>query len=160
VEQSNGDYLVTNPDNPYVYTSRKYSNIELYLRGLVPPEAVAPMRFAIGASAFDLMPGKTILPASATTLVTIDDIIRVYGVRTPTFADSQKSFRAIWLCLSETPMTAAEMALMNRIAIYYASDAPGQEIDTLGLFPLRSMPSFKAATNGAGTLTTVLPPLK
>jgi hypothetical protein len=157
VEQTSGDFMITRPD-PFDYTSRKFSNLELYLLGFAPPSAVAPMRFALGLNSIDLMPGKTIIPATSTTLVTIDDIVRVYGARTPAFADSQKSLRAVWVGVSETPMTPAEVALLNRIAIFYASDAVGGDIDTLGLGPVRSMLSFKAATSGVGTLITVLPP--
>ena len=156
-QQADGSYLVTYPDN-LGYNSRKYSDLELYLLGFAPPSAVQPMRFALDGTV-NYKPGD-ILPASATMPVTIDDITRVYGVRTPSFATSQKSYRAVFVGVSETPMTPAEVALMNRIAIYYASGVAGQEIDTKGLFPVRSMPSFAAATNGVATLTTALPPLK
>ena len=156
VEQTSGDFMITRPD-PIDYTSRKFSNLELYLLGFAPPSAVAPMRFDFGIKDIDIRPGA-IIPSASTTLVLIDDIVRVYGARTPAFADSQKSLRAVWVGVSETPMTPAEVALLNRIAIFYASDAVGGDIDTLGLGPVRSMLSFKAATSGVGTLITVLPP--
>ena len=157
VEQSNGDFLLALPDI-YNYQSRNYSHFEQYIMGLVPPSAVQPMRFVINASPNHIQ--GEIIPHSATTLVTIDDITRVYGERTPTSATSQKSFRTVFIGISERPMTSAEIALMNRIAIYYASDEVGGETDDIGVFPVRSMPPFKAATTGNGTMVTILPSRK
>jgi hypothetical protein len=155
VEQSNGDFLVTQPDGLFSYNSRKYADFELYLMGLAPASAVQPMWFVLNSTKMYL-PGE-IVPKADVTLVTIDDVISVYGARTPSSSTSQKSFQVLFIGISESPMTLAEVALMNRVAAYYASGAAGQEIDTSGVFNVRAYPSFSAATNGVGTLVTIVP---
>ena len=83
------------------------------------------------------------------------DIVATYGTRNPVPTSSYK-FPTIFVGLSEQPMTPAEMAFLNRIAVYLASN----EIDngsTVGLFPACSTPSFSIATQGTGQMTTTIP---
>jgi hypothetical protein len=164
-KQPDGDYMVSifQEDNPS-YASRKYSNWELYAMGLAPATQVESERFLVDLADYEdkSLPG-TIIPASATMLVGVDDLVNVYGPRVPSFGNANTQFPTVFIGLSEEPMTDAEVALFNRIAIYFASDEVDTQVNTQGIFTVKSTPSFYVATGGdgtkpgAGTMTTLLP---
>lgn len=157
-EQPTGDFLVTTPSDAGRYPSRFYANLELYLMGLLPPESVAPEYFVLDR-AVNLSPGE-LIPRAKVSRVTIDDVVRVYGPRTPSVATSQKTFRFVFIALSETPATAAEIAIVNRVATFYAGDTPGSLTEDGGLFPIATPRAFKSATRGLAALVTRLPSTK
>jgi hypothetical protein len=148
VPQTDGDFLVVSKANG------EYSDLELYLMGLEPASAVPDGYFVLSSNYVNLeMVGLT-MPASATTFVTMSDIVGVYGQRSPTFNNSQKSFRALFVWMSEQQPTVAELALHDDIAAFYASSAVG-EVNTNVFPPLPD--AFNAATKGNGTLVVAVP---
>ncbi|MFL6657199.1 MAG: choice-of-anchor X domain-containing protein [Massilia sp.] len=157
-EQSNGDFKVAMAADGGDYHGRQYADLELYLMGLLPASGVSPLR-VIPDPAVRPNFGE-ILPRNKTAVVTMDDIQRVYGRRTPDVNTSQKSFRALFIGLSETPMSAAEIAIINRSAQYYAGSGVGGIVDNSGAFPVRPPHSFYSATRGLATLVTAVPPKK
>ena len=157
-EQGNGDFLVAPAPDGGNYQSRQYADLELYLMGMLPPQSIAPMNFVTDPTV-NVNTGR-VVPKAKAQRVTIEDIIRVYGQRLPTSGQSQKSFRFAFVALSETPATAAEIAVINRVAAFYESNSPGAEVDRGGLFPVYSTRPFRAATKGIGELITRLPNLK
>ncbi len=157
-ELPNGDFRVdVAPDNGQ-YHGRKFTDLELYLMGLIPPSAVSPHRFVLDQSVIPVF--SQVIPRNKTSLVTIADIVRVYGERVPNVANSQKSFATVFVGVSDTPMTAPEVAIIDRTAKFYGSTASGGVADSSGAFTIVPPPSFYAATSGLATLVTTVPPKK
>lgn len=87
--------------------SLPYSDIELYLMGLLDKSEVSPLLVANEpAWLVPYEPGK--FSASGFTEYTIGDIIEENGERKPSLAESQKQFRALTVILSAIPPTDAE----------------------------------------------------
>ena len=66
----------------------------------------------------------------------------------------------VFVTMSETPATPAEIAIINRVAAYQESASPGADVSNAGLFPVISMRPFKSATKGLGEMITRLPGLR
>ena len=149
-----GGYRVTNADDSENFVANPFSNLELYLMGLARADEVQPHRFVTDSSVnvqFD-----SVLPESSTRLVTIDDIVAVYGARVPAMAASQNAFSAIYVVVSDRVLTDPEYALTSLIARYAASTSAGGKRSG-GLFEALDPPSFGAATGFRATLDTTLP---
>ena len=170
-----GDYLSKNQDGSFtvtyppgssepgwgssIYAQNKYADLELYLMGLVPPEQVRPHSFLISDTQPHTQPdfdASVPIPASATRIVTIDDILQVYGVRAPGAGIAQKNFALAFILVSNQFVNTAELTLINTLARYYASGLPGGTLVTGGAFPVPDPPSFAAATNYFGSMDTSL----
>ncbi len=149
-----GGYRVTNADDSENFVANPFSNLELYLMGLARPDEVQPHRFLSDPSVsvqFD-----SVLPAASTRLVSIDDIVSVYGPRVPAMAASQNAFSAVYVVVSDRLLTTPEYTLTSLIARYASgTSAGGKRIG--GLFEALDPPSFGAATGFRATLDTTLP---
>ena len=152
-EDANGDYLVTNAEGSEHFISNRFSNLELYLMGLVGPDEVAPLRFVTDPDV-TVNFGAT-LPAASTRPVTIDDIVDVYGQRLPPSETSQNVFAAAFVVVSDQPLSAPEYTLGTVIARYYAGTSVGGQRSG-GLFEASDPPSFSASTGFRATLDTHL----
>lgn len=86
-----------------------YSSFELYLMGLLSKDKVKPIRVFSGIRAVqaDFVANGTFF-AKQMKIVTIDDIIKDKGLRTPTPDSSQKSFRVLAIMLTSQPLTSQE----------------------------------------------------
>ena len=118
-----GGYRVTNADDSENFVANPFSNLELYLMGLARPEEVQPHRFVTDPSVsvqFD-----SVLPESSTRLVSIDDIVSVYGPRVPAMAASQNAFSAVYVVVSDRLLTTPEYTLTSLIARYAAGTSAG-----------------------------------
>jgi len=148
-DDGNGGFLVTYANNnsgtPF---SNNFSLLELYMMGLATRNEVMPLRFMADASYPDL---DTIVPESSTILVSIDDIIAAYGERIPRAADSQKSFTAAFIVVSESFISEVEYTLTSVVARHFGSTAEVVFHDN------QDSPSFSAATEFRATLETALP---
>jgi hypothetical protein len=146
VKQPNGDFVIT------VKSDGKYSDLELYLRGFEPASSVPDQHCAIGYT------GPTtagvIVPFAATRLVTMSDIIAVYGQRSPSYTAAPQTERALFVFVVEATPTQAVAALHDDIPAYYASS--GACMEDTSVFPPVPCP-FNAATNGHATLTVAVP---
>ena len=151
----NGGYLVTNANGSENFISNAYSPLELYLMGLASPAEVAPLRF-VTDPAVDTSFGAT-LPESATRLVSMAEVIAIYGERLPEHAASPKSFRAAFVVVSDAPLSEAEYTVSTHIARYFGGVSDGG-VRSGGLFQLMDPPSFAAATGFRASLETGLPP--
>jgi len=156
--QDNGDgtFTLTNPDGPSISQSdhRRYADIELYLMGLLSWEDVRPHRF-LKDRTFQ-PPFLSVIPAESTEIITIDDVIEVYGSRIPSYNESQKHFNAAFIVASHEFINDAEISLINTIAEYYSSNSSGDGLVPGGLFEAADPPSFCAATNFRATMSTSL----
>jgi len=151
--EENGAYRVTNAENSENFSSNPFSTLELYLMGLVRPDEVAPLRFVTDPSvnvAFD-----TLINAGSTRIVTINDIIDVYGQRAPAMAVSQNTFTAAFVVVSDEFLSPPEYTLTSFIARYHAGTSLGGK-RTGGLFDVLDPPSFGAATGFRAALETTL----
>ena len=151
--EENGAYRVTNAEYSENFTANPFSTLELYLMGLVRPDEVAPLRFVTDPSVnvtFD-----SLLNAASTRLVTINDIVDVYGKREPAMAASQNAFTAAFVVVSDEFLSPPEYTLTSFIARYHAGTSLGGK-RTGGLFDVLDPPSFGAATGFRATLETTL----
>ena len=146
VEQSSGDFVIV------PRSEGKYSAWELNVAGLISDTQTPPV-YAVLTPAVNEYIGS-VIPRSATTLITIGNIRAIYGSRSPSYDVSQKRFQVLFVVLSETTAPPAVMALYNTAAKFYESGAPC-EINRNVFPPLPC--SFSAATNGNGTLETAVP---
>jgi hypothetical protein len=150
----NGGYLVTNANGSENFISNDYSPLELYLMGLASPAEVAPLRFVTDPSV-DVSFGTT-LPESSTRLVSIADIVAIYGERVPASTTSPKVFSAAFVVVSDALLSEAEYTLSTHIARYVGGVSTGG-VREGGLFELMDPSSFAAATDFRASLETRLP---
>lgn len=125
----------------------EYSDVELYLMGLIGPANVAPQFVARDPSIFACT--RTV---EADT-VTIDDIIAQYGVRTPDHTVSRKHFAMATVVYSKDRLlTPEEMAWFNHMS---------QRGEALSPLPIKltnvgrtTVNPFYVATGARATLST------
>ena len=125
-----------------------YSPIELYLAGLIPPDEVPDLWVANdGAWSGDVdASGNPVFTASDIQTWSIERVVEEYGVRAPSWLDSQKSFRAATLLIVDEPARSRDIA-RELSEVLRAFSAPGPDGDP-GSY------NFWEATGGLATLTT------
>ncbi|MBZ4417854.1 CARDB domain-containing protein [Myxococcus sp. RHSTA-1-4] len=100
----------------------RYSNLDLYLMGLLGPDEVGPLTLLtpgaqVPHQAVDLPPADgTRIDATARTL-SINDIIAAEGARVPAVGQSQKSFRAAFILMTPQGQqaTPAQVAFVDEL---------------------------------------------
>ena len=103
-----------------------YSNFELYLAGLISPEEVghdikqAPGLRWIGKD-------NGIFSASAIETTTIEEFIAKNGPRVPSHLESQKAFEALYVVITEKPITKEEWLVADSHAYWF--DSPKADSD-------------------------------
>jgi hypothetical protein len=160
-EQASGDFIVTNPPDSGFNLGNKFHDWELYLMGFLPPTAPLPERFVLNPS----VPQSygTTIPRASTDLISISGapgshtVEGIYGVRSPVAASSQHAFKVLFVAVSDRPLTLAEMSMVNRNAVYYASQIEGRDVIYPSLPDYRTMPTFWSATKYLGTMDTTVP---
>ena len=129
--------------------SVNYAQLELYLAGFLPSGSVSNMTIPNSVNCSSLNPPGgfyTSFSALSLTTVTMDQVkTALGGERNPSYATSQKNFKAAMVILSQDLLTAAEMA-------FYNSQAKNLGAVT-GSY---GMKSFKEATLGVATLDTTV----
>lgn len=121
-------------------------DLELYVAGLLPPSQVNPVYLTpgnvIGCTAGAALPGPY-------TKVTIDDVIRVHGPRTPAFDGNVKNYKYALVVTSQNRLlTPLELTYYGRIAQLWE----GSTVE-LGANPPYQWTRY---TRGASTLSAVL----
>jgi hypothetical protein len=145
----NPEYLVDNGDGTYTVDwfelggtpVGSFSNIELYLMGLIPPaqiSAIPVLRDAEPVSSDDV----SITVSATLEMIAIEDIVAANGNRVPAVDNSQKDFHGAVAVFSERLLTDTEMAFLNSLAVEFSGE---------GTY------SFYEATGGRATMTTALP---
>lgn len=139
----NGDgswRLISNTETP------PYAPLELYLMGLIPPGEVPPVHL-LGRP--DLSDPSRVTAASVRT-ITIDDLIAAEGgVRSPTYAESQKDFNLAYIVTQDRPYNDAAYAYFSLLSYALMSRLPPEPNDSLA--------PFFWATGGRATLDSRLP---
>lgn len=121
--------------------SLPYSELELYLMGLVDASQVSPIQIASNFAWENQASG--IFTASSITTLTIADIIAANGTRSPSPAASQKNFRVLHVVLTPTPLDNGRWMHFDTMTERFAR--PGD--DGIGQY------NFWEATGGRATLT-------
>lgn len=89
-----------------------FSPFELYTMGLIGPDEVGhDIKIANGFSWIESSPGT--FTAADISTVTMSEVIATDGPRTPDPSNSQKSFRALYLILTKSPLTIVEWGLFD-----------------------------------------------
>ena len=119
-----------------------YSNLELYIMGMIGAEEVGhDIKIAEDFNWTDSSNG--IFEASSITTLTMDQIIADKGIRDPNHLNSQKNFRAMYVVVSEDPMTREEWRSIDKAI--YEFQLEGDNGD--------SHYNFWEATQGKGTMS-------
>jgi len=121
-----------------------FSDLTLYLMGLLPAAEVQPIRLL---SKIKIVDGKV---TAAEQVITIEELIAAEGTRKPSFEEAQKDFSMAFVIITQDVPTPAEAAAISLMAKYFGSDGP-REGDIV---------PFNTATGGRGTMTTKLPKVK
>jgi hypothetical protein len=102
-----------------------YSWLDLYLMGLAAPEEV-PAFFHLTNANRDIPfgPLASFEVRATNNVVSIDDIVRAMGPRTPSSAQSRKSFRTLFVILeSESERaTDAQIAMLEKLRVDFANE--------------------------------------
>jgi hypothetical protein len=152
VQQPDGNWLVTAQSNGKQPYCRHFAKLECYLNsGNCPPSDVPPLYIALGDTS-KYYAGMEI-PASEITKVTIEDIIRVYGQRSPS---TGTNLQLALVVVTPIPATEGEMAFFEAISEYYSENWESV-IDSRGIFDECTPPSLAVAMDGAVSVNTTLP---
>lgn len=145
-ESDSSHYLLS-----YDVTTRKCSDLELYLMGLVEPEQVqSPIRVLSNPEYVlqEHTPNRIgVFKADSIRHVTMDEFVRVMGPRIPDYNESQKDFSASYIIPYERPLTNIEMAYFDYVLQEYEKPT-----SVLG-------PTFNYVTDSNATISFRLPDL-
>ena len=102
-------------------TARKYSPIELYLAGFIPPEEVPDLWVAEDGKWLSAEDGQRVradngdymFTASKVRTYTIEDIMEEHGERNPDFSQAQRDFRTATILLIDENLPATKWVLDN-----------------------------------------------
>ncbi len=87
-----------------------YGNLELYLMGLIGPDALESVQVAINPERGS---GTGEFTAEAIEVYTPEALIAEHGPRIPSVMDSQKDFTALAVIISKEPISAEEMTTIT-----------------------------------------------
>lgn len=144
VDHGNGTYTVERFEpNGGEWTTTPYSDIELYLMGLIPAQQVMPIPVLVQPSILSGTPTTVTVSAQLRT-VRVEDLVAKHGARTPVAGSAQTQFKAAFVVASDRKLTRAELAFIDSRARAVETTTPNEAI------------SFPAATRGIGTMVTKL----
>ncbi|MDM8522642.1 choice-of-anchor D domain-containing protein [Desulfococcaceae bacterium HSG8] len=95
-----------------------YSDIELYLMGMIDKSQVQPLQVAVNPEWVEY--GK--FSADSFLTYTMDDIIQEHGERTPSSEDSQKRFKGLAVAMTPTPLTEQEWAEVDEDVEWFSRE--------------------------------------
>ena len=150
VDHGGGRYSAPNVSTGgWALNIKRYSPIELYLAGLIPPEEVPDLWVAEDGEILRDESGRwdrKSFTASRVKTYTIEDIIAEHGPRIPDHRQSQKAFRAavILLVSEDYPATSKFLEMLNNNASLF-SHAGEDQFD--------EWYNFYEATGGRATIT-------
>lgn len=93
-----------------------FSDLELYLMGLVSADGLPDIKIAQNYVAT----GAGTFSASGFTTVSMDDIVRIDGARTPGIAESQKEFNGIVVVITDEALTSERWAAFDEDAYWFS----------------------------------------
>lgn len=87
-----------------------YSNVELYLMGMIPKSDLEAILVAENPENAE---GIGVFTADKITTYTPESLFNQHGARSPSYADSQKSFKAITVIISTSPISDERIEMTN-----------------------------------------------
>ena len=117
----------------------RYSPLDQYAMGLIPPSAVPPFYLIEGCRAREAAPQIGIQVAGNRVDIGVDQVIAAEGARVPTAAKAPKTFSVAFVIVGENGAFPSEQAIARVDAIRAAFE-----------------PYFFDATDGRGRVTTAL----
>jgi subtilase family serine protease len=115
-----GSEWTDNGDGTFTATAHRerYSELDLYLMGVLPPEEVSPFTLLVNPDIDPNQipqPGATIVATPRT--ITIDDVIAAEGPRSPSAEETVHEFRVamIYLVDPATPVSSADLEMIEQI---------------------------------------------
>jgi hypothetical protein len=145
----NGQYRARSPTSglydsswsPWTNFHIPYSNFELYLMGLISASEVGhDIKIAEDFKWVDI--NKGIFQASSITTKTINQFIAENGARLPNYLNSQKSFRGMYIVVSEAPLTLEEWRIADKAVFDFQNESDN------GFYTV----NFWEATQGKATI--------
>ncbi len=116
VDLGNGSYLGKLNGNDGFGTfanggnSVRYSNVELYLMGMIPASDLEVIHVAENPENAE---GIGVFTADKITSYTPASLINQHGARSPSYVDSQKAFKAITVIISTSPISDERKEMAN-----------------------------------------------
>jgi hypothetical protein len=138
-----GDAYRTTEDS--VAPNSKYTDMELYLMGMLPADQVAP-HFIFANQDQKLCDGCVLRGAVP---FTVDQVIAAYGPRVPAYGQAQTKFRVAIVVASPTPLSQDEMMLLDYFAARGSLKTP---VNFSSGFLKGIANPFYVATGGRGCL--------
>lgn len=146
LKRENGAWVLKPVETQFY--QRKFGSLELYLAGLASATEVDRINFIKFDDKDGLIPDKAV-PDSKVTAVDIQDIVRVYGTRSPAYAGAVRNMRMATTVVSTKRLSEAEAAYIELMLENLASnDAPNTSGD------LTTTPSFAYACDFRCTMRT------
>ena len=133
--QDNGNNSFTS-----IEATERYSLLDRYIMGLIPPSAVPPFFVLRGGGNPASAPQEGVTITATRVDVTVDDIIAAEGPRNPTSATAKKKWRVAFIYFVDAGKTP-DPALISRIDGVRRAWKP----------------YFKTATGGKGKVITTIP---
>jgi hypothetical protein len=133
--QDNGNNSFTS-----IEATERYSLVDRYIMGLIPPSAVPPFFVLRGGGNPAAAPEEGITITASKVDVTVNDIIAAEGPRNPTSATAKKKWRVAFIYFVDAGKTP-DPALISRIDGIRRAWKP----------------YFKTATGGKGKVITTIP---
>ena len=147
VDLGNGEYLGKLNGNdgfgPFANggNSIPYSNLELYLMGMIPASDLETIQVAENPENAE---GIGVFTADKITSYTAASLIDQHGARSPSYADSQKAFTAITVIISTSPISDERIEMANsNLENFVKQGEPSAEWGNSN--------NFWMATGGVGT---------
>jgi hypothetical protein len=133
--QDNGNNSFTS-----IEATERYSLLDRYIMGLIPPSAVPPFFVLRGGGNAAAAPQEGITITASRVNVTVDDVIAAEGPRNPSSATAKKKWRVAFIYFVDSGKTP-DPALISRIDGIRRAWKP----------------YFKTATGGKGKVITRIP---
>lgn len=131
----------------------EFTDLDLYLMGLLPPEAVGTHLVATDQNQ---SPCHQCALSAGATPVTVAQVVAAQGERLPNAANASKGWRLLTIVATrERPLTDAELALYEGMAARAETTAPVPYTSGLASGTAKG---FRGATRGLGTLRARLVP--
>ncbi|HSD14911.1 MAG TPA: T9SS type A sorting domain-containing protein [Flavobacterium sp.] len=121
-----------------------YTQFELYLMGMIPLSGVNNFDVFRGITSYSSDGTTDTFQATTRTTYTSASLQTLLGTRNPSSTTSQKNFKLLVICLTDTPLTAAQWSLLDDYSEKFGRTASDGS----------STYNFWEATNGLGTMET------
>lgn len=125
--------------------SLPYANWELYLMGMMPQDSLKDITYFTNVVVDANLYGQGKFSGTKNTY-TVQNFLQDYGPRNPSFANSQKQFKCLFVVLSSTDLSSSDWSTASTQISWLTNPGADQS----------SLYNFYEATRGNGTLNSDL----